>query len=243
MCVHAILHYWPVLSFKGGFMQIYNYDQRGFYTSTHTLDDSDRDPLNPDEYLIPANSTTIAPPALDEHQSAVWDGGQWIVMADYRGTHYWFNNVESVMQVLGDLPINAVLEKPQSVIDAEFADYKAKKRDEINSIRDARIYIGVEFPPDSGVIFDSDELAQKNINGAVAMSMLATLANQPFEQQWITKNNTVVTLDAAGVAGLGVTLGKHIGKHLLVANAYKTQLNDAIDKAVVDSIVEAYAAL
>lgn len=126
---------------------------------------------------------------------------------------------------------------------ADFALKKQQARTEINRIRDVRIYAGVEYPPESGVMFDSDELAQKNINGAVTMSILATAASQPFEQPWIAKNNTVITLDAAGVAGLGVTLGKHVGKHRLEANTYKTQLDAATDMESVQAVVGNYMAL
>ena len=125
---------------------------------------------------------------------------------------------------------------------ADFSIKKQHARTEINSIRDSRIYGGVEFPPDSGVMFDSDELAQKNINGAVTMSILAAASGQQFEQPWIAKDNSVVTLDAAGVTGLGVALGRHAGKHRLEANAAKSALDAATDAVSVQAVIDAYMA-
>jgi hypothetical protein len=43
----------------------------------------------PDAWMIPAWSTLVAPPALAEHQAALFDGSTWTVVADWRGHVYW----------------------------------------------------------------------------------------------------------------------------------------------------------
>jgi hypothetical protein len=50
-----------------------------------------KNPLNPDEYLArnEDNETLTAPPAPGEHETVVWDGKAWSVVADYRGKEYW----------------------------------------------------------------------------------------------------------------------------------------------------------
>lgn len=221
-------------------MKLYAYDNFGFFTGEV---ESSVCQLTGNQ-MRAINSTAIAPPPPTEKQAVRFGGENWEIVPDLRGTQYWLDDaLHTISEVGVELPAGAAIEKPQSVIEAEFVQYKQAARTEINRIRDVRIYAGVEYPPESSVMFDSDELAQKSINGAVTMSILASAAGQPFEQPWIAKDNTVVTLDAAGVAGLGVTLGRHVGKHRLEANAYKTQLDAATDMQTVQAVVDNYMAL
>lgn len=108
-------------------MQIYNYDDRGFYSHTSTLDDSDRDPLDTDHYLIPAGATQIAPPSVGNHQAARFDKhlNNWEIAPDFAGIAYYLDDAEYVMTERGvDLPAGAALEKPQAVLDQELSAAK-----------------------------------------------------------------------------------------------------------------------
>ncbi len=126
-------------------MQIYNYDVDGVYAGIHTLDDSDRDPLNPDDFLVPAGCTVIAPPELIKNQVALWTGSDWRIEADYRGTKYWLHSTEHVMTDLGDLPTGASFEKPPSVIAQELssAKFHALKKIEASADEYQRRFLGV----------------------------------------------------------------------------------------------------
>lgn len=118
-------------------MQIYNYDTSGVYIGAHTLDDSDRDPLNPSEFLIPADCTTVAPPPMLENDGALWGGSEWQIKPDYRGTKYWLNDVEHVMTELGDLPTGARIHKPTTVLAQELETAKKSALSQIEAKADA----------------------------------------------------------------------------------------------------------
>ena len=108
-------------------MQIYNYDNSGFYTHQSTLDDSDRDPLNIDDYLIPASATAQATPELQAKQAARFNvqSNSWEIVPDLVGTTYYLDDAERVMTERGaELPAGATLEKPESVIARELANAK-----------------------------------------------------------------------------------------------------------------------
>lgn len=64
-------------------MQIYNYDMAGVYTYASLAEQSPLDA--PGVFLIPANATAIAPPALGAQQAAVFANGEWAVVPDWRG--------------------------------------------------------------------------------------------------------------------------------------------------------------
>jgi hypothetical protein len=59
-------------------MKIYNYDTNGIYTCDSLADES---PLEAGIFLMPANSTEIAPPELTEGNQAIFIAGAWMVQA------------------------------------------------------------------------------------------------------------------------------------------------------------------
>ena len=68
---------------------VYGYDRTTHeYTGTQTAPDS---PREPGKYLIPANSTEVAPPAAGENQKAGWnvETQEWELAPDYRGEKYY----------------------------------------------------------------------------------------------------------------------------------------------------------
>lgn len=76
-------------------------------------------------YLMPPNSTTIAPPNTSEKEIAVWEGDVWVVKEDHRkkldedsGTPYWlegdtWETPPRYMTEIGTLPEGAMLEPPE----------------------------------------------------------------------------------------------------------------------------------
>ncbi len=50
-----------------------------------------RDPVEPEYFLMPADSTDQPPPESGEHQAAVFDreGQEWSLVDDWRGHEYW----------------------------------------------------------------------------------------------------------------------------------------------------------
>ena len=67
-------------------MQIWNYDRNGVLYSTGWADPN---PLEPGNFIIPGNATSIAPPELAAQQAAVFSDGAWSVIADHRGETWW----------------------------------------------------------------------------------------------------------------------------------------------------------
>lgn len=55
-------------------MIIYNYDSNGIFIGE---DVADIDPMSPDNYLIPANATTIKPPQVENGSFPIWAGESW----------------------------------------------------------------------------------------------------------------------------------------------------------------------
>lgn len=78
-------------------------------------------------WLLPADSTFIAPLEAKDGFAVCWNGKAWEYIEDHRGTKYWpadatWETSPVEMKDLGPLPESALLErpeKPQSVLDQE----------------------------------------------------------------------------------------------------------------------------
>ena len=82
-------------------MNIFNYHaETGEYHGSHS---ARVDPKEDDRYLIPANSTTVAPPSAVIGKARVWSNGGWQYVADHRGEVWWADHSKSMtINVLGD---------------------------------------------------------------------------------------------------------------------------------------------
>lgn len=81
----------------------------------------------------------------------------------------------------------------------------------------------------------SDARSQANINGLVTMAILAQMTQQPFSADFTLADNTVATLNAAQMIGLGVAVGQHVQQ----VYGRATELREAIDAAQDIAALEA----
>ena len=106
----------------------YHYDEDGVYDGKVVRQ---QDILNPEEYLIPGDSTLIAPPECTAPNVAHWTGAEWEIIEDHRqhldetgtpagGTPYWlpsegdnWRSEPRYMKELGPLPSGAVTTRPE----------------------------------------------------------------------------------------------------------------------------------
>jgi len=94
--------------------------------------------------------------------------------------------------------------------------------------RDATINGGAETP--SGRV-DSDELSRSNINGAVMAAFLSNLAGQPFTVTWTMADNSVVSLNAEQMIGVGLAVMDHVNTAHERARTLRTAIEAAEDVA------------
>jgi hypothetical protein len=92
-------------------MDVYNYHPvTGESLSISAADES---PLEPGVFLIPANATTVAPPAPQQGQARVFTGSAWAFTPDHRGETWWRAHDEPiVIEDLGTPAGDLTLEQP-----------------------------------------------------------------------------------------------------------------------------------
>ena len=92
---------------------IYNYSAiTGEYVGSEIAEIS---PLDPDNILLPANATEIAPPTPLKGEVAIFLNGAWSVELDMRGVNYWMPDFSMHYQSsIGPLPEGATTTPPEN---------------------------------------------------------------------------------------------------------------------------------
>lgn len=164
----------------------YGYDVDGIFTQAELCS---ADPLESEfagkaVWLLPANTTPIAPPVADPGKAVVWNGTAWELREDNRGTKYWlpgdtWSSEPREMKDLGPLPDGAMLERPEKPLE----QVKADKLLTIDAQTSAGILDGFTCeatPVDTGqpelLHFSYDEFDQQNFSDAALSMQLAAAA-------------------------------------------------------------------
>ena len=84
-----------------------------------------------------------------------------------------------------------------------------------------------------GSKFDSDILSQQRITGAVSLAMLSST----FSIQWTLFDNTVRTLSASDMIGVGSALGTHVATQFAIGVTLRDQITAATSRAEVEAVV------
>ena len=82
---------------------VYQLDTQNLYIGSTG---ADPDPLNPENWLIPAGCIETAPPEIPEHHAARWTGEEWEILEDHRGQTAYRTDDGAEVQVeqVGELP-------------------------------------------------------------------------------------------------------------------------------------------
>lgn len=125
--------------------------------------------------------------------------------------------------VLEDIPTPATAPAPT------LEQIRAAKLVEIDRARDTALEDGFLF---GGVRYDCDDLSVQRITGAAVLGIL----NPAFVTPWITFDNSVVTLTAADLAGLGAAAAGHVATQLFKARELKDEVLAATTAEQVSAI-------
>ncbi len=110
---------------------------------------------------------------------------------------------------------------------------KDAKRANINQLRDMK---QAEPAMTAVGLVDADERSKTNINGLVSMAQLAKASGQPFAVQFTLADNQRHPLDADGMIGVGLAVGRHVIARHDCAAALKATLDACGTIEAVDAI-------
>lgn len=82
----------------------------------------------------------------------------------------------------------------------------------------------------------SDATSQRNINGMVTMALIAQGMGAPFSEAFTLADNSVVTLSAPQMIGLGVAVGQHVASAYARGRVIRDAIESAADHAALSAI-------
>ena len=202
---------------------VYQLDRHHCYLCTTV---ADRDPLDENNWLIPAGCVETAPPETGKNQTAQWqqDSQTWSIIPDYRGqtayrTDTWQHDGIAADTVTepGELPEGLTIEPPPSslhtwdgkawVLDAETAAALKQAQQEemwtrIKAKREEQRYGGAYIPALKKWL-QTDEPSRTQY---LQLQLLEAkgLFKQPV--RWKTMDNSFIGLDAAAVTAIALQI-------------------------------------
>ena len=204
---------------------VYQLDRHHCYLCTTA---ADRDPLDENNWLIPAGCVETAPPQTGKNQTAQWQQNSqtWRIIPDYRGqtayrTDTWQHDgiVADTVTEPGELPEGLTIEPPPSslhtwdaakkawVLDAETtAALKQAQQEEmwtrIKAKREEQRYGGAYIPALKKWL-QTDEPSRTQY---LQLQLLEAkgLFKQPV--RWKTMDNSFIGLDAAAVTAIALQI-------------------------------------
>jgi len=98
-------------------MNIYNYssDTGEYFTNSDgSISQAMENPVREGDFIMPAFSTTIAPPKTGSNEVAIFDGEAWSISDDFRGVKYYLDDEEpKEIENIGDVVPESATLKPK----------------------------------------------------------------------------------------------------------------------------------
>lgn len=178
-------------------MNIYHYDNNGFYTQTTTARQS---PLEPGVFLVPARATTLQPPALLPNTVVVFNGSSWNQLADNRGRYYDHNREEVWLHDVGVPVPEGWTVEPRQLTDEELG---SQQRAAIAEQRYATETGGVMFG-EYQILTDRE--SQQILDSAIEKIRRGLVPSI----SWKCGNGKWLTLDADNIVAVEVAVLSHV---------------------------------
>lgn len=144
----------------------------------------DPDPLDAENWLVPAHAFLDAPPVASEHQAVVRLDNGWQLLPDYRGhIYYTADGVKHEIFALGVEPQMGALDQPpvpsaEEQAEIARAEWKRLRADKVGAIK---------VTTAAGHTFDGDEQSQ----GRMARAILGLQAVPGGTVTWVLADNSV----------------------------------------------------
>lgn len=148
-------------------MEVYQYSpDTGEYLGARVAQPS---PLEPGQFLVPANATTAPPISVSPGHVARWTGTGWEEVIDLRGTVYWLPDGSEhwVSEIGVTLPVDASTDEPTLPATSQ----------DVNEERNRRILLGKDFVVTgyaTPIAVAGDATTQTNLSNLAQAAMIRT---------------------------------------------------------------------
>lgn len=194
---------------------------------------AEADPVNPDNWLLPAGAVTFAPPSAVDGYARVFAAGSWMQARDHRGETWWTPEREAVVITqLGDPAVQGLVPVcPPPPI----ADRKAQRIGEAWVTMQARLAAAsVSVTTGAGTHqYGLDAVTQDNLQKAL-LGVLAGLSPSP--RPWTPKGaSSPISITHDEVKAIAGAVGLAYEAHVQGYLAHKRALVALTTLAAVDA--------
>jgi hypothetical protein len=211
---------------------VYLFDElTGEYRGTYEAHES---PLEPGNYIAPVHSTEVAPPVLTTNQVAVFSGGIWTAVPDFRG-QTWFDQTSGSpikILLLGQPASNFAATLPAAL---QLAQAKAVQVAIIEAARDAARFANVTATV-GGVShqWQADSNSVDLLNGAISLAQ----AGLPLPSAWRSFDNANVPISAiADLLAIAGAIAAQTQSAYAKSWTLKAQIVSATTVAAVQAVI------
>lgn len=113
------------------------------------------------------------------------------------------------------------------------AELRDQKWQNIKQQRDSTEFSGFTW---DGSTFDSDQISQSRIQGAVQLASMSINAEQPFSIEWTLADNSTRVLSAEDMLAVGVALSQHVSLQHSKARLLRAAIEACQTKEALDGI-------
>lgn len=168
----------------------------------------------------------------------------WALVEDHRGEAYRkADGVAVRVNDLGPLPAELVSVKPDADLqrwndeagawEVDPDQLRAVKLTEVEARYGEHLAAGFGY---GGKVLQADDGSQAKINGAVTRALLAAQSGEAFSVDWTCADNSVLTLDGAGMCAMGAACGDFVTQAFYRRRALKDALLAAATVAEIEAI-------
>jgi hypothetical protein len=163
-------------------MKIYNYNPDTCEFVSESV--ASENPRVKGEYLIPAYATTIAPLEAGDNETAIYNNGEWSVVADCRGQTYWtdYQTGVEITELGVTLPVGASWEQPEKPAEVMAEEERIARIAEIDALLAQNELACIRplraIAAGNGTEFDTQKLAELDVEAEALRAERATLATE-----------------------------------------------------------------
>lgn len=210
---------------------VYLHDDKGIFTGEYAAQES---PLEAGVFIEPESSTDIAPPTLAANEAAVFTGGAWSIVPDFRGAT-WFD------QVTGEPVEITEAGQPAANLGASLPPptLEQAQANQVNTLRAAyqqAIQANVKYTSVGGIAasYQADAQSVANLQASIAGCMAAQATPTGFF--WVSADNTEVPFTFADLGGLAAAIFAQGAAEFVRFQIYKKAVRSAATVADVQSV-------
>ncbi len=211
---------------------VYSYDPETFEYQGETT--AQINPMDTEEFLMPAHTVEDQPPAAEENQIAIYEG-QWKIKPDFRTQTIW-QDYETSKEVdeIGDIPEGWSLDRPEKPLQILKDEAVLQLKSLKSTVNNGGVTGDIALSSGSNHKADISLDSISNIQGLI-MAYQAGLLTSPTNYTFADNQTISITAEDCMAIGAAIIAIKDVAHHKVLA--FKQAILEAKDSKAIETIL------